>query len=93
MTLNPRWSNGHQLLQEVVAEALADPQYREELVSNPKKVLKRKGLTGLENVNVTVHENTSTEVHLVLPPAPEPGDELPLNELDITVLIEITGSV
>lgn len=56
-------------LQIRIAEALAqDPQFRDRLVSDPRAVVSE--LTGLsmpEAVKVTVHQESLSDIHLVIP--------------------------
>jgi hypothetical protein len=58
------------LQQQIMARAMKDEAFRQQLLSNPKAVLERElGITLPQGVIVQVHEDTPTIVHLVLPPA------------------------
>ncbi len=67
MSSDPSNHEGYQILQRVAAEALADDGYRQRLIANPNKELTDAGLTVPEGTTVSIHQNTETEVHLVLP--------------------------
>jgi hypothetical protein len=56
------------LQEQVMARAMKDEVFRQELLNNPNKALERElGITLPKGVNVQVHEDTPTTVHLVLP--------------------------
>ena len=55
---------------KIVARAQAEPEYRSQLVADPKAAIE--GLIGLElpaAINIEVHEDSATSFHLVLPPS------------------------
>jgi Nitrile hydratase, alpha chain len=79
---------GHQILQGIAARALDDPDYRKQLVADPKPILKKEGLTVADDVEVVVHENEHKRVHLVLPSRPKPDQQLDVNETNVRPLAD-----
>ena len=75
---------GLELLRQVAAEALDDDAYRQQLLADPATVLSKAGLTVQVDVQVIVHENTATEIHLVLPT--QQVQKLDLNETNVVLL-------
>ena len=58
--------------QRIRERAEADPAFRAELLANPRKTLGSEfGVEIPESVSVHVHEESLSEVHLVLPPSQE----------------------
>jgi hypothetical protein len=58
--------------QRIRQHAEADPAFRAELLANPKKALGAElGVQIPEDVSVRVHEESLSEVHLVLPASQE----------------------
>lgn len=71
-------------LEDVIREkAYADPNYRAELVANPKKVLANLLTGGLPaDVEVKIVEENSKVIYLAIPPkAVQTGDELSEDDL------------
>ena len=55
---------------KVIAKAQAEPEFRAQLVADPKAAIE--GVIGAElpeAVNIEVHEDSATSFHLVLPPS------------------------
>ena len=75
---------GLELLRQVAAKALDDDAYRQQLLADPATVLSKAGLTVQVDVQVIVHENTATEIHLVLPT--QQGQKLDPNETSVVLL-------
>jgi len=76
------------LQEQVMARAMKDEVFRQDLLSNPSATLERElGLTLPPNMTIQVHENTPTAVHLVLPLLPVAGElrELSDDELEAVV--------
>jgi hypothetical protein len=69
---------------QIVSRAESDPDFRKELLADPKTALaKAFGLKLNDGVRLTVHEETAEELHLVLPaPAPEFFGELADTDLE-----------
>jgi hypothetical protein len=58
--------------QRIRARAESDPAFRAELLDNPRKALEAElGVQIPERVSVRVHEESLSEVHLVLPASQE----------------------
>ncbi len=76
---------GHQILQRVAAQALADHEYRRRLIDDPKTVLREEGLEVPDEIEIVIHENTGETLNLVLPVA-LPEGELDIDETNVTVL-------
>jgi hypothetical protein len=56
-------------MQQLLARAMKDEAWRQELLTNPKTLIERElGITLPQGVTIATHEDTSTTVHLVLPP-------------------------
>jgi hypothetical protein len=77
---------GLEHLRGVAAKALDDDAYRQRLLDDPAGTLKQEGLTVPDGVKVVVHQNTTQEVHLVLPTGLQEAQELSSNETDVSVL-------
>ncbi|HEY7126724.1 MAG TPA: NHLP leader peptide family RiPP precursor [Ktedonobacterales bacterium] len=72
-------SNIHQ---QVLARAIKDAAFRQELLSNPKAVLAREfNVQMAENMTIRVLEDTSTTFTLVLPP--QETATLELSDMDL----------
>ena len=57
-----------ELQDQVIAKAQAEPEFRAQLVADPKAAIE--GLIGLElpaAITIEVHEDSATSFHLVLP--------------------------
>lgn len=59
--LNPEVYN------KVIVKAWSDPQFKDQLLKNPEKILREQGIEIPEGVKVTVCENTDQQFFLVLP--------------------------
>ncbi|MEE3327968.1 MAG: NHLP leader peptide family RiPP precursor [Myxococcota bacterium] len=55
------------ILAEVIARSWREPEYRQQLASNPKQTLKEAGVDIPENHEIDVFENTDNLVYAVLP--------------------------
>jgi len=58
---------------KIVAQAWADDAFKQRLLSDPTTVLKENGIDIPAGLEIKVLESTSTLVHLVLPPRPDPA--------------------
>jgi hypothetical protein len=86
-----RDSKGLHILNTVAVQALADDDFREGLLADPKGVLGAAGLDVPDEVEVVIHENAADVIHLVLP-ARLPGEEdLEINEIDLIRISVQTG--
>jgi Nitrile hydratase, alpha chain len=58
----------------IISIAMHDRVFRDELLHNPKDTLERElGISFPEEVQIEVHEDTPTTIHLVLPLKPKTG--------------------
>ncbi len=54
--------------QQLLARAMKDETFRQELLTNPKMLIEHElGVTLPQDVTIQVHEDTPTTIHLVLP--------------------------
>lgn len=59
-------------LQSIIIRAWQDEDFKQALLANPRAVLEEVlGVGFPEGVTVFIHEQTPTEVHLILPQKPE----------------------
>ena len=59
-------------LTDIIRRAWRDIEFKQQLLANPRAVLERElGVALPSGVQIYVHEQTPTEVHLILPPPPE----------------------
>jgi uncharacterized ferritin-like protein (DUF455 family) len=86
VSMNPRDFAGFQALENVIAQAVADPDYRARLETDPHGVLEAAGLETDPNVRITVLQNSDNEVFLVLPAEVEDDAVLEIDEVNVTTL-------
>jgi hypothetical protein len=55
----------------ITARCWRDPQYRDEFVQDPRRVLTEEGLDVPEGININVVIDSPTDRYLVLPAAPD----------------------
>ncbi|HXZ03320.1 MAG TPA: NHLP leader peptide family RiPP precursor [Ktedonobacteraceae bacterium] len=68
----------------IISIAMHDRAFREELLSNPKEALERElGISFPQEVDVEVHEDTPTTIHLVLPLKPKTGSLMEVSVADL----------
>jgi hypothetical protein len=65
---------------QLVARAWGDEAFKQRLLADPAPALAEQGIPIPPGVEVRMHENTASVVHLTLPPAP--SDELSDEQLD-----------
>ncbi len=77
-------SQQNSIQEQIIAKAMKEETFRQELLSNPKAAIERAlGITVPAGVTITMHQDTPTTLHLVLPVrAPEGGAELSDAELE-----------
>ena len=62
--------SGDEMRDHMVGKATDDAEFRTRLVADPKAVLNEElGVELPDNFAISVHEDSSTHVHLVLPPS------------------------
>jgi hypothetical protein len=59
-----------QKYREIIARAWKDEDFKQKLISNPKKVFGEAGVSFPANLNVNVHVDTPEAVHFVIPRNP-----------------------
>jgi hypothetical protein len=84
-------SQQNPMQEQVIAKAMKDEAFRQELLSNPKAVLERElGVTLPQGVTIQVHEDTPTTLHLVLPMKPQAGEPQELSDAELE---QVAGGV
>jgi hypothetical protein len=59
-------------VEELIRKAWADDAFKQELLRDPKQVIEREaGVTLPAELEIYVHEQTPTALHLILPPKPD----------------------
>ena len=62
-------TSGAEIREHILGRATDDAEFRTRLVADPKTVLNEEfGVSLPDSFNISVHEDNSTHVHLVLPP-------------------------
>ena len=65
-----------ELRDQIVSRAADDEAFRKSLLSDPKSAVQSAfGIDAPDNINVHVHEESSTDIHLVVPSHDELSDE------------------
>jgi Nitrile hydratase, alpha chain len=68
--------------EKLIAKAWQDSSFKQELLSNPKSVLEKEGISLPQNIEVqAVEENTNT-YYIIIPSQPNSGEELSEAELE-----------
>jgi hypothetical protein len=81
-------SQKNPIQEQIIAKAMKEESFRQELLSNPKAAIERElGITVPPGVTIAVHQDTPTTLHLVLPMR-EPS---PMWELSDAELEKATG--
>jgi hypothetical protein len=62
--------------EKLITHAWQDEGFKQELLSNPKAALEKKGISIPANIEVKVVEETPTALYLVLPMSPDQAKEL-----------------
>lgn len=70
----------------IIVKAWEDPDFKKQLLKDPKKILVQEGCKIPEDMKVFVHENTEKEFHFTLPKKPE-------GELSDEELEALTGGI
>ncbi len=61
---------------QVIARAWSDPDFRAQLLNDPKTVLAGYGVDLPAGLNLKIVENTADTIHIVLPAKPSQASEL-----------------
>jgi hypothetical protein len=83
---------GNELLQGVLARAMADDDYRRQLLDDPRPALRQAGLEIGDQVEVVFHQNAPDRVHFVLPSRPVGGNGLESGEVGAAALSEYNAA-
>ena len=76
--------SGDEMRDHIVGKATDDAEFRTRLVADPKAILNEEfGVSLPDGFAISVHEDSSTHVHLVLPPD---------SALDSAALSEVSGT-
>jgi hypothetical protein len=68
----------------IISIAMHDQAFRQELMSSPKETLERElGISFPEEVEIEMHEDTPTVIHLVLPMKPKTGSLMEVSFADL----------
>lgn len=68
----------------IISIAMHNQAFREELVQNPKETLERElGISFPEEVEIEMHQDTPTIIHLVLPLEPKTGSLVEVSSADL----------
>jgi hypothetical protein len=81
---NQSASSRDTMTSQVIERATRDPQFRQELLQNPKETLERElGVRLPAGIEIRVVEETPSTLYLILPPQPmQAGQELSDQELE-----------
>jgi hypothetical protein len=82
---------GVEILDVVTAKALADEDYKDELLADPVKVLTDEGLMIPDKVDVKIVQNTGDKIYLVLPS--QMPQTIDFGEVNILIIACHTGGV
>jgi hypothetical protein len=68
----------------IISIAMHDQAFREELMHHPKETLERElGISFPQEVEIEMHEDTPTIIHLVLPLKPKTGSLMEVSYSDL----------
>ncbi len=68
----------------IISIAMHDQAFREELLRNPKEALERElGISFPAEVEIEMHQDTPTIIHLVLPLKPKTGSLMEVSYADL----------
>ncbi|HXE72790.1 MAG TPA: NHLP leader peptide family RiPP precursor [Candidatus Nitrosotenuis sp.] len=72
----------HKNWSRLVAKVWSDEGLKKRLMADPKTVLREHGIQIPAGMNVTVHENSPSQLHIALPARPGADTELAEHELE-----------
>ena len=68
--------SGDQMLQQITEKSAIDPDFRSQLLSDPKTTIcEELDITMPDSMQIVVHESNMQTVHLALPPDPHITEE------------------
>lgn len=63
-------------MHELITRAWDDPAFKQKLLSQPKETIEQElGITLPDDIEIFIHEQTPTALHLILPMKPDNGEE------------------
>lgn len=63
-------------MNEIIERAWQDPEFKQRLLAEPKRTIEEAlGITLPEEIEIFIHEQTPTTLHLILPLKPEGAGE------------------
>lgn len=63
-------------MHELITHAWDDPAFKQKLLSQPKETIEQElGITLPEEIEIFIHEQTPTALHLILPMKPDSGED------------------
>jgi len=65
---------------KVIAQVWNNPEFKASLLSDPRRALEQAGISFDPNTKIHVHQDSSSDYHLVLPERPSP--DVSAQELD-----------
>jgi len=75
----------HREQDPITAKAMRDEAFRQRLLRDPKAALQEVGATVPPGITVHVHEETDTDLHIIIPGA-APGGMRELSEADLATV-------
>lgn len=76
-------SDRSQLNDELVHKAIKDDAFRQQLIDDPKGTIEKEyGVTLAPTTQIHIHNETTRDLHIVLPAAPSADAELSSDEAD-----------
>ncbi len=68
--------SGDDMLQHIVEKSALDPEFRQQLLNDPKSAISKElDISIPDSMNVVVHESDMQTVHVALPPDPHITEE------------------
>lgn len=78
-------AQGHQEQDPIIDKAMRDEAFRQRLLRDPKAALQEVGATIPPGITVHVHEETDTDLHIIIP-GTAPGGMHELSEADLATV-------
>ncbi|MCY4641322.1 MAG: NHLP leader peptide family RiPP precursor [Gammaproteobacteria bacterium] len=68
--------SGDDMLQHIVEKSALDPEFRQQLLNDPKSAISKElDISIPDSMNVVIHESDMQTVHVALPPDPHITEE------------------